>query len=970
MGLTPEGIYFTSAKNIEDPNNQWHLLRQQLIHQMHQDKQKLIESTINQMISHLVQEFQADVGDEFDSKSQDLEQAIDQIEIETPPEQLQEQRDELYHRKAHIEKEYSDLLQQTLKNAQLMPYNLREQARELLEAYQPDFKVGLFKNRKKIDKARADRLQSFFGSLQEQVEVQLEWKLRDKMVTFLQSYIDVGVDHNVFTQSVESSLCIDQMNEGATLNGQYLLVYCEQVSHQIKKIYKQYYMDLMNQYKPTIFAEIDQQLTSIDQEIQEVKKKTSLKDEKQQLEEQWEQFDEVVLNILEDNGEVEDDSEFLEKWHHFYDKHYVHFEDWKTDLQEEINVESNATEENSEQAHLSMDQTRKDAKTTIDLLYNLPSLRQMRDDIKLKRNRFIQKKHTIALFGAFSAGKSSFANALIGSDVLPVSPNPTTAAINKISPPNHDFDHEEVLVTIKQEGELLGDIHSILEDTTFSSLSSAYHWLDKKDVDQLPVHDTHRSFLQAFYQGFTHMHGRIGTSYSIAIESFASYVQDEAIACFVKEMELFYDCPLTQQNITLVDTPGADSVNARHTDLAFSYIKDADAILFVTYYNHPFAKADEIFLRRLGKVKDAFQMDKMFFMINAIDLAHSEQDVELVTSYVNEQLMSFDIQDPRLFPLSSKQALDQKSRGEQDERFTEFETVFYQFISQELTQISMRAIYTDIERAYRFVNRWLHTLTLDAEDKEQFLKRYLKHQNHMVEKIDSFDQQHLYAELRQKQEKQMFFVKQRLGIQFLDVFRSHIHPGAIQSNGKKGKEELRLALDQLIQDEEQILIDELKAIIVRLETSYNQAFATFHQTLNDQLQQIDQDFSLSDWEPVSLSMPDLSFVEISLDDQTIRKLLSYYKHTKSFFADQERMQMYEFLQEVMSKQWETVIDQAASAFEPFYQSAWRKKKQELQEQYKMQVEEYYQQLQSSLQNSDTDQAYLQEVVETLEAIVR
>ena len=43
---------------------------------------------------------------------------------------------------------------------------------------------------------------------------------------------------------------------------------------------------------------------------------------------------------------------------------------------------------------------------------------------------------------------------------------------------------------------------------------------------------------------------------------------------------------LTAQGIVLVDTPGADSVNARHTGVAFNYIKNADAILFVTYYNH------------------------------------------------------------------------------------------------------------------------------------------------------------------------------------------------------------------------------------------------------------------------------------------------------------------------------------------------------------------------------------------------
>ena len=54
-------------------------------------------------------------------------------------------------------------------------------------------------------------------------------------------------------------------------------------------------------------------------------------------------------------------------------------------------------------------------------------------------------------------------------------------------------------------------------------------------------------------------------------------------------------------------------MNASHTGVAFNYIKNADAILFVTYYNHAFSQADRQFLLQLGRVKDQFELDKMFF---------------------------------------------------------------------------------------------------------------------------------------------------------------------------------------------------------------------------------------------------------------------------------------------------------------------------------------------------------------------
>lgn len=75
-------------------------------------------------------------------------------------------------------------------------------------------------------------------------------------------------------------------------------------------------------------------------------------------------------------------------------------------------------------------------------------------------------------------------------------------------------------------------------------------------------------------------------------------------------MELYYDCALTRQGVALVDTPGADSINARHTDVAFSILKTQMLFLFVTYYNHVFSRADREFLIQLGRVKDTLPLIK------------------------------------------------------------------------------------------------------------------------------------------------------------------------------------------------------------------------------------------------------------------------------------------------------------------------------------------------------------------------
>lgn len=92
------------------------------------------------------------------------------------------------------------------------------------------------------------------------------------------------------------------------------------------------------------------------------------------------------------------------------------------------------------------------------LIQPLRGFQSLYKELKEKANRLEQQTFTVALFGAFSAGKSSFANALMGESVLPVSPNPTTAAINKIMSSDAEHPHGTATVKLKTEAMLLEDV--------------------------------------------------------------------------------------------------------------------------------------------------------------------------------------------------------------------------------------------------------------------------------------------------------------------------------------------------------------------------------------------------------------------------------------------------------------------------------------------------------------------------------
>lgn len=217
----------------------------------------------------------------------------------------------------------------------------------------------------------------------------------------------------------------------------------------------------------------------------------------------------------------------------------------------------------------------------------------------------------------------------MGQDALPVSPNPTTAAINTIAAPTDEHPHGTARITMKSEAKLLDDVRFALESmgergTAAMDMDEVLKALDRHSPETLhPTGRPHYSFIQAVRRGYDDARPHLGAALDVGWEEYRAYVKDEWKSAFVERIDLHLDSPLTREGFVLVDTPGADSINARHTGVTFNYMKNADIILFVTYYNHAFSQADRQFLTQLGRVKDAFELDKMFFLVNAADLAAS-----------------------------------------------------------------------------------------------------------------------------------------------------------------------------------------------------------------------------------------------------------------------------------------------------------------------------------------------------------
>lgn len=475
------------------------------------------------------------------------------------------------------------------------------------------------------------------------------------------------------------------------------------------------------------------EIARIEEEIEKYTMLQTAKETKLQYIKTYEEYESYLGDIWNENVSIPDGLQIDEI---LQSKKQVVSEKFKLQEQEIVNDNVAASEEEIKGTKaLNIQRILEKVKKAETILDPLPTLKHLQQEVVGKRQRVETKQFTVALFGAFSAGKSSFANALLGEKVLPVSPNPTTATINQILPVTEDKPHGTVIVQFKSEQALLEDMKAVYKMFHYeiATLEEALTKIDQimKYPSPSGKQKTTFSFLRAVQKGYEAVANHLGEQLQVTLEEFSDYVANEEKSCFVEYMELYYDCALTRQGVALVDTPGADSINARHTDVAFQYIKNADAILFVTYYNHVFSRADREFLIQLGRVKDTFALDKMFFLINAADLAQSEEELEMVKGYIADQLLQYGIRNPRLFAISSLCALEEKQGKSIDKEkygilqnsgITKFEESFTSFMMRDLMLVSVHALYGALQGANQLLVNMINGAKQGNDEKEKQTK--------------------------------------------------------------------------------------------------------------------------------------------------------------------------------------------------------------------------------------------------------
>lgn len=534
-------------------------------------------------------------------------------------------------------------------------------------------------------------------------------------------------------------------------------------------------------------------------------------------------------------------------------------------------------------------------------------------------------RFTVALFGAFSAGKSSFANALLGARVLPVSPHPTTAAINRIMAPEGDMMHGQAAIAFKTMEAMQEDLAYSFEALQLGAWKEG-SWLavvnKLKAPDVPPSGRAHFSFLKAAASGWEDNAPRLGGREVTGLEQFSAYVTEESRACFVAGIDLYYSCPLTEQGIVIVDTPGADSIHARHTGVTFEYMKNSDALLYVTYYNHAFSRADRQFLSHLGRVKGSFALDKMFFIVNAADLAATPEELASVVEHVEDGLRSAGIESPQIYPVSSMNALESKMSGDcavlEASGFTSFERPFFKFIGEDLAGLAVHAARHELQQIISRVEQWNETLTKSKEEREAIRAQLSLDRQLFHAELEALSHRSRQVEIAQETEELLFHVRRRLQFLAADLFHDYFHPSLLQDDGGDMKRKFAASLKGWMDQLSIELQREVQATTLRLEKKC------------DALLQSESAAWLAKMEQDIPAMPALSIhtasawltpnVQESTLEYSFKALQywSFFKNPKLFFEGGGKQKLRDALEEPLSESVKEAVQRYGNQLIQYY----------------------------------------------------
>jgi len=210
------------------------------------------------------------------------------------------------------------------------------------------------------------------------------------------------------------------------------------------------------------------------------------------------------------------------------------------------------------------------------------------------------------------------------------------------------------------------------------------------------------------------------------------------------------------KDLTIVDTPGTNSIIAEHQLITEGFIHRSEVVLFVTSADHPFTESERVFLQLLKGKWDR----KLLFVLNKIDLKTEEEQNEIIM-FIEKNFYRLFGFEPKVISTSSKDAFNarasddtellQKSNIETIEQFI-FEKMDYE-TKMDLKILSpLKYLVNVFDGLHEVLSEKVSHCNSEIKSVEMFEKRLNNKKQDMTDYINKYkiETQSVFARLKEK----------------------------------------------------------------------------------------------------------------------------------------------------------------------------------------------------------------------------
>ena len=281
---------------------------------------------------------------------------------------------------------------------------------------------------------------------------------------------------------------------------------------------------------------------------------------------------------------------------------------------------------------------------------------------------------TVSIIGQFKRGKSTLANCILEDEVLPVGIVPITSAVTRVV-----------------YGKRAAEVHfqnGIVEPVAFERLSEFIS--EQENADN-----------------------------KLGVESVILHTPSK----FLKN------------GLTFVDTPGVGSFHKNNTEVAYHYMKESDAVVFLLSVDSPINQIEIEFLRNTKEYAGKF-----YFAVNKTDTVNAS-DLDAYVTYCSKLLSTImETEDIKLFPVSArtgagvedlkKTILKDCKKNAREILEESTEKKLKDAVNSALTQLdfywnAMNMDYKSLDEKFDAVAATIEEIKQDAETKEMLFEMYL-----------------------------------------------------------------------------------------------------------------------------------------------------------------------------------------------------------------------------------------------------